>query len=220
MSHKDTQYAFEDEVFFSLKKQRNSWAIVAIVCLILAVLSLGAFISLLPLKESIPFVVMVDRTTGEAEKIVQVRPTTLTEQRAVLEAELVSYVSDRETYDIADNEERIPFVLGKSDGQAEAGIRQLWTSAAEDYPPSLYGNDIRITVRIKSVSPLVDTDLARVRFTKTREREGEPSVERNFVATVGYEFRPRRERNLQELWKNPLGFTVMSYRIDAETLEQ
>jgi len=217
---KDTQFAFEDEVFFSLKKQRNSWAIVAMISLAVAVLSLGAFIAVLPLKESIPFVVMVDKTTGAAEKVVQVRPTTLTEQQAVLEAELVSYVSDRETYDVADNEERIPFVLGKSDGQAETGIRQLWTSASEDYPPALYGDDIRITVKIKSVSPLPDTNLARVRFTKTREREGEPNVERSFVATVGYEFEPRRERNLQELWKNPLGFKVISYRIDAETLQQ
>lgn len=220
MASKDTQFAFEDEVFFSLRKQRNSWAIVAAISLVVAVLSLGAFISVLPLKESIPFVVMVDRTTGEAEKIVQVRATTLTEQQAVLEAELVSYVVDRETYDVADNEDRIPFVLSKSEGQAEAGIRQLWTSASEDYPPALYGEDVRITVKIKSVSPLPDTKLARVRFTKTRERDGEQNIERSFVATVGYEFQPRRERNLQELWKNPLGFTIKTYRVDAETLQQ
>ena len=220
MTANDTQYAFEDEVFFNLRKQRNTWAIVAVISLTLATASVGALITLLPLKETKPFVVMVDRTTGEAEKIVQVRPTTLSEQQAVLEAELVRYVTDRETYDTADNQTRLPEVLSMSEGQAEAGIRQLWTSASEDYPPSLYGDDIRILVKIKSVSPLLGTKIARVRFAKIREREGEPSIERNFVATVGYVFNPRKEKNLQTLWKNPLGFTVKTYRVDAETLQR
>ena len=44
-------------------------------------------------------------------------------------------------------------------------------------------------------------------------------VVRAFVATVGFAFHPRTERTLEAVWKNPLGFTVTSYRIDAETLD-
>ena len=43
-------------------------------------------------------------------------------------------------------------------------------------------------------------------------------VERDFVATVGFAFEPRVERNLETVWRNPLGFAVTSYRVDAETL--
>ncbi|MCI5044415.1 MAG: type IV secretion system protein, partial [Aquisalinus sp.] len=67
-------YSFEDEVFFQLRAQRNRWMIVAMLALILAVVAVGTVTVMLPLKETKPFVVMVDRTTGEAEKIVQVRP--------------------------------------------------------------------------------------------------------------------------------------------------
>ena len=40
-----------------------------------------------------------------------------------------------------------------------------------------------------------------------------------FVATVEFAFAPKTERSLAHVWENPLGFTVSSYRVDAETLE-
>lgn len=213
----DVAYTFEDEVFFQLRSQRNRWMIVAILALIMAVVAMGAVLTLLPLKEVKPYVVMVDKTTGAAEKIVQVRPVSLTEQEAVREAELVSYVTDRETYDVADNETRIPDVLSRSSGQARASLIALWTRGAASYPPTIYSNRSRLKVSIVSITLLTETT-AQVRFRKTLETQGERPVERDFVATVGFEFRPRVERNLQAVWKNPLGFTVTNYRVDAETL--
>ncbi|WP_245504038.1 VirB8/TrbF family protein [Rhizobium leguminosarum] len=34
---------------------------------------------------------------------------------------------------------------------------------------------------------------------------------------MGYSFQPKVGAKLGEVWKNPLGFIVLSYRIDAET---
>ena len=87
----DVGYTFEDEVFFQLRIQRNRWMIVAILALLMALVAMGVVLSLLPLKEIRPYVVMVDKTTGEAEKIVQVSPVNLAEEEAVRQAELVSY---------------------------------------------------------------------------------------------------------------------------------
>lgn len=210
-------HSFEDEVFFQLRSQRNRWMIVAILALILAVAAVGAVIALLPLKEIKPYVVMVDRTTGAAEKIVQVRPVSLAEQEAVRQAELVSYVTDRETYDIADNETRIPDVLTRSQEQAKTTLIDLWTRGSVSYPPDIYTTRSRLRVVIISVA-LLTKGTAQIRFRKTLETEGEKPVERDFVATVGFEFNPKVERNLQSVWKNPLGFVVKSYRVDAETL--
>ena len=216
-SRNEIAHAFEDEIFFQLRLQRNRWMFVAIFALILAVVSMGTVITLLPLKETKPFVVMVDRTTGEAEKIVQVRPVSLAEQEAVRQAELVSYVIDRETYDVSDNQTRIPDVLGRSQEQARSSLVSLWTKGNENYPPNIYTTRSRLIVKVISITLLTEST-AQVRFRKKLETEGEKPVERDFVATVGFEFQPKIERNLESVWKNPLGFTVTNYRIDAETL--
>lgn len=212
-------YSFEDEVFFQLRAQRNRWMIVAMLALILAVVAVGTVTVMLPLKETKPFVVMVDRTTGEAEKIVQVRPVSLGEQEAIRQAELVSYVTDRETYDITDNETRIPHVLSRSQSQARNSLVALWTRGSANYPPQIYSNRSRLLVKVISIA-LLNGETAQVRFRKTLETEGERAVERDFVATVGFEFKPRVERNLEDVWKNPLGFIVTNYRVDAETLNE
>ena len=214
-------HSFQDEVFFQLRRQRNRWMATAVVALLLALASVGTLFAVMPLKEVRPYLVMVDRTTGEAEKVVQVAPVDLAEEEAVRQAELVRYVTDRETYDLADNGTRIPEVLSHSRDQARRSLVALWTAGAEGYPPSVYAAQARVTVTVVSVALLSETDTggtAQVRFRKTLRQAGERPVERDFVATVGFAFEPRVERNLETVWANPLGFTVTSYRVDAETL--
>ncbi len=216
------QHAFEDEVFFGLRAQRDNWAKVAVGAVAAAVMSIGCLLAILPLDETRPFVVMVDKTTGEAEKIVQVRPASLEQQDVVRQAELVSYVVDRETYDPADNPTRITDVMTRSLEMAADTLAQLWNATASQYPPTVYGSDVRIRVVVKSIS--IDpgkradgTDLARVRITKIREEKGRPAVERSFLVTLNYRFMPRDNAKLLDVWKNPLGFMVTAYRVDAET---
>jgi type IV secretion system protein VirB8 len=152
MNETTLHHTFEDELFFSLRDQRNSWAKVAIGAVAACVLSLGCLIVILPLNETKPFVVMVDKTTGEAEKLVQVRPATLDQRDAVVQAELVSYVVDRETYDPADNQQRITDVLSRSTNNAADTLKQTWNSASGQYPPNVYGKDVRVRVVVKSIS--------------------------------------------------------------------
>ncbi|MER9255918.1 type IV secretion system protein [Mesorhizobium sp. M0598] len=222
MAEQTLQHAFEDEVFFSLRQQRNNWAKIAVGAAAASLLSLIALIVVLPLKEIKPYVVLVDKTTGEAEKIVQVPPASLKQQDAVREAELVSYVVDRETYDPADNSTRIPEVMDRSSDNAAETLGQTWRSNSAQYPPTEYGNDVRVRVVVKSVSLNPSNhpntaDLARVRITKYREENGRDTVQRSYIVTVGYQFKPQRNAILESVWKNPFGFNVSSYRIDAET---
>jgi type IV secretion system protein VirB8 len=214
----DTVHRFEDEVFFGLQRRAALLGWVAGLSLLTALGAVGAMVAMLPLKEIRPYVVMVDRQTGESELVVSTRPAGLSESEAVREAELVRYVTERETYDVADNRERILRVLATSQDQAAASLRALWTREADQYPPALYGEDSLIRVKIRSVARLNDTT-AQVRFTRTLEQPGLQPVVRAFVATVGFVFQPRVERTLEAVWANPLGFTVTSYRIDAETLD-
>ncbi len=209
---------FEDEIFFSLRRQRNIFGWMALAGLIVAAVSVTTLLMLFPLKEVRPYVVMVDEVTGQSELVVRVRPANLTEEEAVRQAELVRYVTERETYDITDNAQRIPMVLTRSTGQAADSLRALWNSAHEAYPPNTYGRNVLITVTITSIS-LLDRNTAQVRLSKRREAPGAPTVVRDFVATVGFRFNPQVERQLEDVWRNPLGFEVTSYRVDAETLQ-
>jgi type IV secretion system protein VirB8 len=224
MQIQDTKHAFEDELFFSLRQQRNNWAKIAVGCVAISLFSIICLVTILPLNETKPFVIMVDKTTGEAEKIVQVRPATLDQQDAVLQAELVSYVVDRETYDPADNPTRIPDVMARSSDNAAETLAEIWKSSSAQYPPHVYGTDVRIRVVVKSISLTPsqrkgEVQLARVRLAKYREEKGRQTAQRSFVATVGYEFVPKENAELKTVWKNPLGFNVMTYRIDAENIE-
>ena len=214
----DTVHRFEDEVFFGLQRRAALFGWMAGLSLVVALCAVGAMVLMLPLKEIRPYVVMVDRQTGESELVVSTRPADLAETDAVRQAELVRYVTERETYDIADNRERIPQVLAASEAQAAASLRALWTREAEQYPPAIYGEDSLIRVKVRSVAMLNETT-AQVRFTRTLEQPGLQPVVRAFVATVGFAFQPRVERTLEAVWRNPLGFSVTSYRIDAETLD-
>lgn len=222
MASINTQHAFEEEVFFTLRKQRNNWAKVAIGCIGIAIVSILCLITILPLSEKKPFVVMVDKTTGQAEKIVQVRPATLDQEDVVQQAQIVSYITDRETYDRADNDVRITSVMNRSRETAASSLAAIWTSSSSQYPPTVYGEDVTVRVVIESISmtPSNQKDgykVARVRIVKSREEDGVGTVARNYVVTLGFKFQPEPNATLSSVWKNPLGFQVVTYRIDAET---
>lgn len=179
---------------------------------------LGA-VSLFPLKSVETFVVVVDKETGEMDRVSQVAALTLDESDAIIQANLVAYVDDRETYDLTDGEQRINSVLDRSDSDAARTLRDLWSSTNEDYPITVYGREAKIDVVIRSVNQ-IEPGVAQVRFTRTLRRERDTrTVTRPYVATLAYEFRPETRQRLQDVWANPLGFVVTSYRVDAETLE-
>ena len=172
-----------------------------------------------PLKSIETFVVVVDKETGQMDRVAAVQALSLSESDAIIQANLVAYVDDRETYDLTDGEQRINSVLERSDGDAARTLRELWTSSNEDYPIAVYGRDAVIEVVIKSVNQ-IEPGVAQVRFTRTLRRARDTrSVTRSYVATVGYAFEPETRQRLQDVWANPLGFVVTSYRVDAETLE-
>ena len=179
---------------------------------------LGA-VSLFPLKEIQTHVVVVDKTSGQLDRVASVQDMTLDESDAIIQANLVAYVDQRETYDLTDSEQRINAVLDRSEGDAARTLRSLWASTNDDYPITVYGRDAKIDVVIKSVNQISD-GVAQVRFTKTlRMPHDTRTVTRGYVATIGYAFEPETKQKLQDVWANPLGFVVSSYRVDAETLE-
>ena len=211
---------FEADLILGPKRRERIAYIVAAIGVTIGVVGFVGAVSILPLKTIETHLVVVDKTNGQMDRVATVQNMTLDESDAIIQANLVSYVDQRETYDITDSEERINSVLERSDGDAARTLRELWDSTNDDYPIKVYGSEAKIDVVIKSVNQL-DTGVAQVRFTRTlRKPRDNRTVTRGYVATIGYEFRPETKKLLQEVWGNPLGFVVTSYRVDAETLEK
>ena len=211
---------FEVDMIFGPRRRKRFAYFIATVGVVIGLAGFLGAISLLPLKTTETVVVVVDKETGDMDRVVSVEALTLDESDAIIQASLVAYVDDRETYDVTDGESRINSVLGRSDLDAARTLRDLWNSANEDYPITVYGRDAKIEVVIKSVNQ-IETGVAQVRFTRTLRRPRDTrTVTRSYVATLAYEFRPETRQRLQEVWANPLGFVVSSYRVDAETLEK
>lgn len=185
--------------------------------LLVAAIAVGAVAALAPLKRVEPYLVMVDRSTGAAERVAAIDRIALSDVEALTQAALVSYVVDRESWDATGAQERIESVDARSAGTARAGFRAIWTEGAEEHPPTLYGPKAQVTVTVRNVA-LLREGVAQVRFEKTlREPDAAPRSAA-FVATLGYRFAPKAERRLEDLWANPLGFAVETWRLDAETL--
>ena len=200
------------------RSARIAW-VVASCALGVAVLLAITIVALMPLRRTEVFTVLVDSTSGAAERIYKVQPTGIADEEAVKEALLVAYVSDRESYLRAGIQERLEGVQRRSTDGARQSLQSLWTSGNENYPPNIYGANSEVDVRVLSITflqPLV----AQVRFEKRLMRPNQQPVTQPFVATVGFAFDPRRERSLERVWENPLGFAVSAYRVDAETLRK
>lgn len=207
-----------DVVLQPRRSERRAW-IVAGIASALAFLLGVALIIMMPLRKTEVFTVLVDKTTGQAERVMQVQPTGISDEEAVKQALLVVYVTDRESFLLAGIQQRLESVQRRSNGSAEASLRRLWTDATAnaDYPPRVYGAGSEVNVSIKAIN-FLQPNVAQVRFQKTLRQARQQPIARSFVATIGFEFSPRRERQLQRVWENPLGFIVTAYRVDAETL--
>ncbi|MCB1357065.1 MAG: type IV secretion system protein, partial [Maritimibacter sp.] len=164
-----------------------------------------------------PVVVPYDPATGFALPEASVGATTVTENRAIIEAEVFRYVTDREIYNQLDNDLRIRSVLRRSDRGAQVSLRETWNSANANYPPTVYGPNARLDVEILSIN-LIDKTRATVRIRK-RLTSIEGVQAGLFTATVLFEFRPEERRTIDEVWTNPFGFTVLEYAIRSDRLE-
>lgn len=196
------------------QREKRAWA-VAIAGLALGAIGVGVGAYGVAKNETEAYLAIVDRDTGIVERAVNVERAPVDQQRAVVESLIHSYVLDRETYDVDDNEYRILSVFRRSAPGVRRPLEALWTPGGDGYPPEVYGMDGKVQVTIHNVV-MIDEDTAQVRFSKTLRRPNTPTRQGDFVATVTYVFNPSTVDNNLLLWQNPFGFQVVGYRVASE----
>ena len=208
----------EEELVYGALRRERLWQRLGLLGLIFGALGClsAAAVAILDVDPP-PVVVPYDPETGFALPEASVGTTTGTENRAIIEAEVFRYVTDREVYNQLDNDVRIRSVLRRSDRAAQASLRQIWNSANADYPPTVYGPNARLDVEILSINR-IGNNRATVRLRKrlTSINGVQAGL---FTATLLFEFRPETRRTIDEVWTNPFGFTVIEYSIRSDRLE-
>lgn len=209
---------YEEEIFLSAKRRALIAWVVAAASMLLALLAVIAVLLLTPLKQTKPYVLMIDENTGIMQRAVEIPAMRISEENAVIQANVVRYVIDRETYDTFDNTDRIHDILTLSQGNAADTLKQLWGNAETNaqHPDKIYGPTVRVLVKVTGVT-MLNESTAQVFTLRTREQKGFASVESRSIAVVNFRFDTTRVKTVEELWDNPLGFVVLNYRLDSQS---
>jgi type IV secretion system protein VirB8 len=209
---------WSEDTHASLRASRRVAWTVAGVAIGVAALQAVAMAFLLPLKQSVPYTITVDRETGYVQTTRGVNLGNLSETDAMKQSFVVQYILARESFESTDYRENYRKTMMWSQGGAETEYARDWdknnpVGAAQRYRPTT-----RVQVTVKSVT-LLGPRSAMVRFD-TEQSEGPSSggMRQPWVATVGFSFSGKAISE-QDRYLNPLGFQVASYRRDAETTQ-
>ena len=208
--------SWAQDVQGALRASRRRAYLVAGAAILVAVLEAIALVALAPLKTVVPYTITVDRQTGAIETAPGIRPGSLSQDVAIIQAFLAQYVLARETFDATDLQAEYQKVAAWTSGAArDQYIREMARTNPQS-PVNLYDAATMVKVTVKSISLLSRTS-ALVRFDAERSNGGNaPTDRRAYTAVIGFQFTGQPVRT-EDRFLNPLGFQVSSYRRDTET---
>lgn len=206
---------WENDVIRSVKRSRAVAWLIAAISITLTALAMGCLAMLLPLKSFEPYVIEVDKTTGFMEIKRPLAEGDLTQNEAVTRMNIVRYLRARETYDPASVQENFDLAQMLSTGDAVRDLLTLYNASSPTNPVNLYGRETRIIPTIKSIQ-IPNNRTAIVRFSTQRVGQDTGLVE-HWVALMQFRY-TREQRTNEWRFENPLGFQVLSYRRDQESL--
>jgi type IV secretion system protein VirB8 len=177
-----------------------------------------AMVVMLPLKEKVPVVFRVDRSTGAIEHVsfLDVDKFNNTQKDEVLDkANLANYVLNRENYDY----NYIQALYDKTLLMGNASVNQeyvkLYDKNDKNSLYSKYGNNVKVKINITNISFYKTS--ATVRFTRTiiGGSGGGSNIVTQEMATIAYQYVNATMKDEDRLI-NPLGFQIQSYRLDKD----
>jgi type IV secretion system protein VirB8 len=206
----------EDRTRADVASRKAAW-IVAGVATAVALIEAIALIVLLPLKTVVPYTLLVDKQTGYVEQLKPVENRTIDPDAALIRSFLVQYVIERESFDIDTLNNSYRKVALWSAGDARTRYINAMQATNAESPLARLPRTAVVDVKILSVSSL-EGDTAMVRFTTQRgDAASAGAMPENWVAVIRYRFNGAA-MSAEDRLTNPLGFQVIRYRLNAETL--
>lgn len=211
------------------RSEKRAWTIAAALACV-AVLEAGALAALAPLKSVEPFVIRVDNNTGMVDVVSTLTETAGEVQQSAQEALdkywLGQYIRHREGYlwQTREHDRRMVGLLSGSN------VQQNYAEYTDPRrnpraPVNVYGENTEVVTNIKAISFINPGErvggerrvTALVRYTKEVSRTGERPVVSHWAATVTFAYR-NASMSIEDRQLNPLGFQVIGYRNDQESI--
>lgn len=211
--------SWADEKSASIASSRRiAWAVAAGAAAI-ALLEAIALVLLVPLKSVVPYTLLVDRQTGHVEALKPLERSTITPDAALTRSFLVQYIIARESYDYDSLQDSYRKVALWSEGDARSQYLGGMQASNPASPLATLPRRALVQVQVRSVSSLnADTSLVRFSTIQT-DPGGQAQPPQFWAAVVKYRY-SGAEMSAEDRMTNPLGFQVVRYRRDAETLPE
>ena len=201
------------------KSNKRAW-LIAIISAIIALASICAIAYMTPLKQSVPYVIRVDNTTGMVDIITSVKDTEFSSNEALDKYFTSLYVKTREGYhyNLLTQDYTLTQIL--SSPQVAQDYVKIYEGANARQEVLKNDNEVSIDINSVVLGESADIKTATIRFNATTSalsNSGKNTVQTSAkVATLSYEYSPADLTTEDERLKNPLGFKVTTYRIDDE----
>ncbi len=208
-----------DRAAMSARSARIAWRIAIGAC-VLTLASVLALAILMPLKRVDPFVIRVDNTTGIVD-VVPVFTGNAEFSETVTRYFLDHYIQVCERFNYAtaesDYEECASFHAPARNNAWGA----LWDRNNPASPLNVYKDGSTVRAEVSAITFFERgngvNDLVQLRFRKTRRLGTGSDQVSHWIATVQYVYgEPSRDPRVRR-W-NPLGFKIVDYRSEPETL--
>ena len=198
------------------KSNRRAW-LVAFLSLMVTVLSIVAVTLLTPLKSVEPYVIRVNDVTGVVDIITSVKKEDLLKNEALDKYFVSTYIKIREGYyyDLL-QQDYVKTQILSSPKVAEEYVALYSGDKARN---EILKNKFEVRVHINSVvlGESAGVKTATIRFKEeTIDLSSKASNMVSKIATLSYDYSPDELMQEQERLENPLGFKVLTYRIDME----
>lgn len=210
---------YEDR-YQSALVQRNLLLLIVLLALVGVSFAVITVLQISSSKKISPFVIQVEDKTGITTVVQPLERFSTNE--TIQKYFIMKYLNSRETYSYHDYRYQYYTVVRLlSDDQVYSDFRR-WLVSEKSDSPLRYGEKIERTMEVKSVTYLPTNPDApgytvQVRFKQMDVLHKRVQPPRHKIATMNFDFFPMR-LSAEEQYINPLGFQVLSYRVDNETL--
>ncbi|ENG8827716.1 type IV secretion system protein [Salmonella enterica] len=177
-----------------------------------------AIAMMMPLKKITPYVIRVDNNTGYTDVVQPIGDAQTTYGQELDKYWLSQFVVNRESYEWQTIQNMYDTVGLMSDSKTFSQYKTIIENK-EVSPLHLLKKEKELKARVLSITFV--KDLAQVRFIKyVQNSDGSPAAEYKpayFISTISYDYMKDIKTEQQRLI-NPLGFRVVSYRADPESV--
>ena len=198
------------------KSERRAW-LVAGVASAIAIIAVTAVAVMVPLKQVVPHMVYVDKETGATQVVSVVDSRTVSNDDINARYWLARYVKARESYLYKLLQEDYDLTMALSSPAVGGDYSSIYEGPNNKSTRLVDAVEERIHIISAEPTPGV-SGRGTVRFEKTTWRVGLRQAEKTetYQADVAFEWKPITGWGVNDLLKNPLGFTVTAYRATPE----